>query len=917
MSEITLVPDENLCLVIAPASKTIAPKYKRQKAIHVAKGDHDSVLIAFEMPRYVNGYDMSAEENSIQIHYANISCEDTTKHSEGFDGVEGITVAKNEETKEETLHFCWRVPANATKYAGALSIGVTFERYEKIDDEMREVYSWSTTPYGKIIVCNSMDSTEEAVESAYSYLIETCNRLLQNAIDSGMLDGLSAYEIAKKNGYKGTEAEWLENPYVTPEDFGAVGDGIEDDTGAIQKALAYHNVIFTKQYNIRTCEDKSLNDVSGHYGLGIQPLSNSNLIFCKGSKLIARKLTEDGKEYKPLRYAVINLFDVENVNIIGAEIQCNKYNGATMVEEETVRSQQGYAIQIFGGKNISIEGCNIYDALGDGILIRQSKEVSKEVSKNIKITNCEIHGNKRHGITILGCDGVTVDRCYIHDLKYKCKFETKDCDGNVITTEEGYNTLIQVGIDIESETGHNTALNNVVIKDTKIEGCKNASVTSHGGANETGIIIENCTIEGRVSAGSGEMHLTNTSLWTIISASGGEGDFPNHVYMDNCIVTGKTFLEIQRYTGEARKTCSVNKNITARNCVITGDGETSYSICSENETDATALFENCRFYNTNMRSSSSKYIFIGCSFDCQKNDKTAGYFMNGRYSFDNCTLTLNNSSGVPIQGTVDMTNSIVDSDQYKLFTGVPETYKGLVCNNIFKNSHELYVGSCDIKGNIFVKDTTIKKGGIKENNTYLDSSVVAELAENLGTERLTAEALLALDNVAKVLPKDEKGNFQNVAVAEDVIPKIYYDTIDDVNFMKESVGYSDGGTTKKMSAFIYDSKQKDGNATNAKSPCTGGLLFHNIINGNIVQCLYANDGQVYSRVYLASYENLGSWVNATEITINGLFTNIESLETKAENMEVVLSTLEKEVGNISAVLDELHTYAQALIGGEA
>jgi hypothetical protein len=73
------------------------------------------------------------------------------------------------------------------------------------------------------------------------------------------IQGKSAYEIALLNGFEGTEAEWLESlkamanipdhsltidkmvvgtlGYVSPEMFGAVGDGVADDTAAVQNAV--------------------------------------------------------------------------------------------------------------------------------------------------------------------------------------------------------------------------------------------------------------------------------------------------------------------------------------------------------------------------------------------------------------------------------------------------------------------------------------------------------------------------------------------------------------------------------------------------------------------------------------------------------------------------------------------------------
>ncbi len=169
--------DVNTILVINPITKTIAPKHRNQKTVFIARRDHNSVLFRFEIPRYVDGYDMAAEENAIHIHYANLDAKDTTKHSEGFSDAANITIETDQATNEEIVAFYWTVPNKATRYAGVASIGITFERYDYIDEKLQEIYSWSTAPYGNIAVLDSMDNTAAVAEKERNYLVDTCNAI--------------------------------------------------------------------------------------------------------------------------------------------------------------------------------------------------------------------------------------------------------------------------------------------------------------------------------------------------------------------------------------------------------------------------------------------------------------------------------------------------------------------------------------------------------------------------------------------------------------------------------------------------------------------------------------------------------------------------------------------------------------------
>lgn len=179
--------DTQTRLLINPTAKTIVPKYRNQKAVALAKGDKNSVRIIFELPRYVYGYDMSDEGNVIQIHFVNLS-----KDGEQFS--KDISEAISREAEEDNLSFAWLVPNTATRYEGVVSVGITVEKYDNIDGKVQEVYSWSTFPYGDIVVGESLDNTAEVTEREYDYLVKTCNAIVSLALEGKITEAIETID---------------------------------------------------------------------------------------------------------------------------------------------------------------------------------------------------------------------------------------------------------------------------------------------------------------------------------------------------------------------------------------------------------------------------------------------------------------------------------------------------------------------------------------------------------------------------------------------------------------------------------------------------------------------------------------------------------------------------------------------------
>jgi hypothetical protein len=222
-------------LYINPVTRTIAPKYRTQKAVYIAKNDHNSVLLLSEIPKIVDGHDITVDGNIINIHYANIS-KDETSVSRGMSEAEDVTV----DDEEGTVTFGWRVPNTATRYAGVVSIGITIERYEDVDGTPQEVYSWSTAPYGGTIVQDSMDNSDEVCEGDFDYLAKTCNAIVDLALKDKVTEAIETIDN------KLTEAE---------ADINQIADKVREDSQTAEEMAIEAESLVHGGMGIRENED--------------------------------------------------------------------------------------------------------------------------------------------------------------------------------------------------------------------------------------------------------------------------------------------------------------------------------------------------------------------------------------------------------------------------------------------------------------------------------------------------------------------------------------------------------------------------------------------------------------------------------------------------------------------------------------
>lgn len=147
------VVDYGTPFVINATTKEIS--YKAANKPVLVRGDHQSERFTFEVPRYIEGHDMSLC-GKIEIHFINTDAE-TNETSEGIYIVNDAHVS----TKfDKPLKFTWLVSMYATKYAGNLSFKILFETLE--GEEV--VYRLNTEPYTELTVSDTLTLTPTSDE---------------------------------------------------------------------------------------------------------------------------------------------------------------------------------------------------------------------------------------------------------------------------------------------------------------------------------------------------------------------------------------------------------------------------------------------------------------------------------------------------------------------------------------------------------------------------------------------------------------------------------------------------------------------------------------------------------------------------------------------------------------------------------
>lgn len=248
-----------------------------------------------------------------------------------------------------------------------------------------------------------------------------------------------------------------ENKNLTPQDYGAKGDGISDDTEAFNNAInavpdGGTLYVPAGSYRIDACQS-------------IRLRSNMTLKMDPDTKLMAIPNGARG-------YDIIKLTDLSNIWIYGGQLWGERYNHTGN------EGEWGHGIGIYDSSYINIKGVKIYYCWGDGIYLGTQHESDPNAGcSNISIEDCVLSDNRRNNLSIVTGDNVSITN-------------SEFCNAN--------GTDPQVGIDIE--TNDENAVNEHILIDNCIfSGNQKGSIyiiAPGGGISANDVTIKNSSLDG-------------------------------------------------------------------------------------------------------------------------------------------------------------------------------------------------------------------------------------------------------------------------------------------------------------------------------------------------------------------------------------------------------------------------------------
>ena len=209
--------DSDKHFVIDPITRNIV---NNSSKLTIMQYDHNSERFTFEIPRVIEGHDMSLS-NAVRVNFINIGSIKTNTNS-GVYEVDDVEVSLDD---PDTITFSWLISGAATRYNGSLNFAI---RFYCISDESIIEYSWGTNIYSGIKVSNSLDNSETIVEDYVDVLEKWKQDIMDNIPTKLPNPNPLTFTGAASGSYDGSEATNIKIPEQVQTDWNQNDSTSED-----------------------------------------------------------------------------------------------------------------------------------------------------------------------------------------------------------------------------------------------------------------------------------------------------------------------------------------------------------------------------------------------------------------------------------------------------------------------------------------------------------------------------------------------------------------------------------------------------------------------------------------------------------------------------------------------------------------
>lgn len=264
--------------------------------------------------------------------------------------------------------------------------------------ERRKSTPLKTLDYHVDELVSLVDTSSNLISNLTSQTIKTVNDAINNtAVEGGVLADTFVTVTANGTGAVARTQREVNADSVSAKAFGAKGNGVADDTLAIQAAIDHVNSIGggtvtvpDGTYMIKADNPDSLSSHYLHDEGGIALKDNVHLKLSTAAILKAIPTKER-------RYNVVRSFNKKNVAISGGRIlgERDQHIAGGQVGE------WGYGIAVTGSEEVSISNIDVEKCYGDGLNLQVAYIDGVPISpKGVYIDNIRSLHNRRQGISI-------------------------------------------------------------------------------------------------------------------------------------------------------------------------------------------------------------------------------------------------------------------------------------------------------------------------------------------------------------------------------------------------------------------------------------------------------------------------------------------------------------------------------------